>query len=210
MQNDQKKDDQKKDDQKKDDQKKDDRRKRALRGAIALSPAAAGVAVLIYAGAKPRASGSSFLSVLAVGLGAAGAALFAGILVGFVFGLPKIREEAVSREAMLATNTNLDKVSDWLTTILVGLGLVELGRASHGISSLGAALAPGLGSGPGAKSFGTALLIYSAVDGFLVGYIWTRIDLSARLHEAALDLNLRRRRAMAVAEEVPPPPEETA
>ena len=129
--------------------------------------------------------------------------------MGFLFGLPKTREQAAGSGAVLATNTNLDKVSDWLTTILVGLGLVELGKVSHGIGRLGAAMAPGLGSGPGAKSFGTALLVYSAVDGFLVGYIWTRIDLSRRFRMAAEDLNIARLRASAVAQDVPPPPGET-
>jgi hypothetical protein len=46
------------------------------------------------------------------------------------------------------------------------------------VSQIAESLAPAFGNGAGAKSFGVALLIYSVVDGFLIGYIWTRIDLS--------------------------------
>ncbi len=178
-----------------------------FRGALAVSPLAAEAAVVVYAASQPRASGSSFLSVFAVGTAVVAATLLTGLLVGFLFGLPKVREQAVSQEALLATNSNLDKVSDWLTTILVGLGLVELGKVAHGVSKLGASLAPGLGGAPGAKTFGIALLIYSAPVGFLIGYIWTRIELSARFDKAARNLNLIQARAAAVAEEVPPPPQ---
>ncbi len=115
------------------------------------------------------------------------AALFAGMLFGFLFGLPKTLDRPGGK-GHLATNTNLDQISDWLTKILVGLGLVQLGKLPHAVSAIGNSIAPGLGDGSGAKSFGVALLIYSAVDGFLVGYIWTRIDLSTRFLQAAKDL----------------------
>jgi hypothetical protein len=157
-----------------------------------LSPLVAAGAVLAYAGSDQTANdnGSTFLSVLAVGLAAIGAALFVGLLFGFLFGLPKSLEHQgqTNPNALLTTNTNLEQVSDWLTKILVGIGLVQLGKIAHGVSKLGEALAPSLGGGSGAKAFAVALLIYSVVDGFLVGYIWTRVDLSERFRKAAEDL----------------------
>jgi hypothetical protein len=89
----------------------------------------------------------------------------------------------------LTTNTNLDQISEWLTKILVGLGLVQLGKVTHGVGKIAGSLSPGLGAGAGAKPFAVALLVYSVLDGFLIGYIWTRIDLSKRFREAAEDLD---------------------
>ena len=115
-------------------------------------------------------------------------------LMGGGFGLPKTLDRTAdttpaTSKARLATNTNLDQISDWLTKILVGLGLVQLGKVTHGMSKIGDALAPGLGNGAGAKPFAVALLVYSVVDGFLIGYIWTRVDLSRRFRRAAEDLD---------------------
>jgi hypothetical protein len=154
-----------------------------LRGGVPLTPLFAVAAVLIYAVSKDEQHGATFWSVLAVGLATAGAALLAGVLLGFLFGLPRVavgaRGNTEGKDSSgLETNSNLDEVSDWLTKILVGLGLVQLGRISSAVGEIGRELAPGLGGVPGAKGFAIGLLIYSAIDGFLIGYIWTRVDLS--------------------------------
>jgi hypothetical protein len=151
---------------------------------LVASPAVALLAVLVYAGADHFGKGSNFGSVTAVGLAAGSAALASGALLGFLFGVPKALEQPKST-GLLATNTNLDQITEWLTKILVGLGLVQLGKVSHGVSRLASSLEPGLGGTPGAKAFATALLIYSAVDGFLIGYLWARIVLSERFRLAA-------------------------
>jgi hypothetical protein len=175
--------------------------KAGLDAGLMASPALAVVAVLIYAGAGHFGKGSTFGSVVAVGLAAAFAAAASGVLIGFLFGVPKALEQPKS-QGLLATNTNLDQITDWLTKILVGLGLVQLGKASHGVSSLASSLAPGLGGTPGSKSFATALLIYSAVDGFLIGYLWARIVLSERFRLVARALVKEVDQAL---ENVPPP-----
>ena len=46
-------------------------------------------------------------------------------------------------------------------------------------------MAPVLGEDEGAESFGVGLLIYSAVDGFLLGYLWARTVVSRLFSEAA-------------------------
>jgi hypothetical protein len=153
-----------------------------------LSPLIAVLAVVGYAASGDIKGGSTFLSVLAVGLAAATAALLGGTVLGFLFGLPKTVDRS-STEARLTTNTNLDQISEWLTKILVGLGLVQLGKVTHGVGKIAGAIAPGLGAGTGAKPFAVALLVFSVLDGFLIGYIWTRIDLSKRFREAAEDLD---------------------
>jgi hypothetical protein len=152
---------------------------RGARGFVPVSPFFAVAAIVIYAAAEHHKDGATFWSVLGVGLATAGAALLSGVLLGFLFGLPRVAgSRRAGTDGRLETNSNLDEVSDWLTKILVGLGLVQLGRISHAVSHMARELAPGFGGVPGAKGFAVGLLIYSAVDGFLIGYIWTRVDLS--------------------------------
>jgi len=62
-----------------------------------------------------------------VGLFLAGASTVAGSLVGFLFGVPQYRrpDHSSTRNANSTTtpNTNLEQISDWLTKIIVGVGL---------------------------------------------------------------------------------------
>jgi hypothetical protein len=154
---------------------------------VCSSPGVIPVAVLVYAGSDHLQRGSNFGSVTAVGIAAGLAALISGVLVGFLFGLPQTVSQAKPK-GLLTTNTSLDQITDWLTKILVGLGLVQLGKLSHGVSKLSSSLAPGLGNGPGAKAFATALLVFGAADGFLIGYLWARLVLSKRFNVAARGL----------------------
>lgn len=100
--------------------------------------------------------------------------LASGALVGFLFGVPKFNSEA-AKEAALRPNSNIEVVSDWLTKIIVGVGLVEfhhIGEFLTGISSdLGQALAPQTG----AASFARALIVYFFIAGIIQGYLLTRM-----------------------------------
>jgi len=187
-------------------------RRRVLGRAMASSALVGPAAALVFAASGHFQPGATFWSVLAVGVMASAAALMLGALIGFLFGLPKSLGRTGSK-ALLATNTNLDEVSDWITKILVGLGLVQLGKVASGIGGLASALAPGLGGGTGAHPFASGLLVYSAVDGFLLGYLWTRIVVSMRLNEAAQALEARsevlKEPLAAAPPPAPPPPPET-
>jgi hypothetical protein len=78
------------------------------------------------------------------------AALVVGALLGSLFALPRYRDEESPgqpmRSSRLTVNANLEQISDWLTEILVGVGLIELGK-----------IGPGLGSGPARVLDGAAL-----------------------------------------------------
>jgi hypothetical protein len=156
---------------------------------IVASPLVAFSAAVIYAGAEvsTATSGATFWSVLALCFAAAAASLIVGALVGFLFGFPRTSENPGST-SLLTTNTNLDQISDWLTKILVGLGLVQFGKIIHGINDLATSLAPGLGEGSGAQPFAFGLLVYAAVDGFLLGYLWARTVASSLFLSAAEEL----------------------
>jgi hypothetical protein len=81
-------------------------------------------------------------------------------------------------------NTNLEQISDWLTKILVGVGLTQIAGIRHGLSSLTAFVAQGLGAPAVGQVFALALLSYSFVLGFLFGYLWTRLFLAGALRAA--------------------------
>lgn len=165
------------------------------------SPAFPVIATVIYAASGTLGGDSNFGSVVASGAIVSGAALLVGTLLGFLFGLPRTIEKA-STESSLTSNTNLDQISDWLTKILVGLGLVQLGKVESGIESIAEAAAPALGGTTGAMTFAVGLLVFSVIDGFLLGYLWTRIVVSARLKEAADNLDT----VLSKSSPQPPPP----
>jgi hypothetical protein len=114
--------------------------------------------------------------------------LATGALAGFLFGVPRVNQDA-SKSAALRPNSNIEVVSDWLTKIIVGVGLVEfrsLGTFLNGISvDLGAALVPpGVVSGAiEAASFGKALIVYFSVAGMIQGYLLTRMYLTEQFQE---------------------------
>lgn len=139
-------------------------------------------AILAYAGGAQGPFTQAFFSVVGVGLVVAAAALMVGILAGFLFAVPRGPTETSG--TTLSTNTNLDKVSDWLTTILVGLGLVQLGELDGAFEGLSEGIAPGLGDGANAETFALGLLIFSLIDGFLIGYLGTRLVVALRFKEA--------------------------
>lgn len=111
-----------------------------------------------------------------------------GVLIGFLFGIPKILQNTKSAAAnapetraySVQVNTNLTEISDWLTKIIVGLGLVHLTKAPPYLRSLAQALADGLllQYHVSALAFAYGLIVCYAVVGFLFGYLFTRLVLA--------------------------------
>jgi hypothetical protein len=122
-------------------------------------------------------------SVFAVALVVAGGAFLTGGLLGFLFGVPRslAGSETLPAEGAATggyrANTNLEQISDWLTKILVGVGLVELGTLIKNGRRLAEYLAPALGDRPSSPSFAVAILILFAISGFLIFYLVTRLYL---------------------------------
>jgi hypothetical protein len=106
-------------------------------------------------------------------------AFAAGVFVGFLFGVPHASKSNNNPQqeghAAFLTNSNLVEISDWLTKILVGLGLIQLGRATHGLGSLIDSVRIGLGRGSGSTLMAAGLLIVGAVGGFMCSYLVTVI-----------------------------------
>jgi hypothetical protein len=142
-----------------------------------------------------RSSGEA----LAIGLFTASAAFAVGALFGFLFGIPRSSGAAANADAgtgreasageaaavpHFTTNTNLEQISDWLTKILVGVGLVQIHQVSGAIEDLADGLAPGLGAQ--GFSVAVALLVAFVITGFITGYLFTRLRLPGALELASV------------------------
>jgi hypothetical protein len=114
----------------------------------------------------------------------AGGAFAVGTLFGFLFGIPKTVQEQVDATAgrklaadgsaaVQSTNTNLEQISDWLTKILVGVGLTQIHELRGQLASIGRYFAVG-----NAPAITLAMVCNFAVAGFLTGYLLTRLFLT--------------------------------
>ena len=82
-------------------------------------------------------------------------------------------------------NSNLVEVSDWLTKIIVGVGLIELKSLPATAQGVAAFIAPSLAIAPDtAKAVVGGVMLFFSVHGFLIGYLLTRIYLSIMIKRA--------------------------
>lgn len=145
------------------------------------------------------------------------AAFASGSFLGFLFGVPRVlsnegegaaavaadqpvsplaeagKEPQKKPTRMLRSNTNLERISDWLTTMLVGATLVQLYKINDLLVEFRQFLAEfakvfpgGAPAGPSAGVLpvvGPIVLIFGAVCGFLYMYLNTRLILSRLFHQ---------------------------
>ena len=121
------------------------------------------------------------------------AAGMGGAAFGFLFGIPRsvaagtqaptdAAQPGASR-ASYSQNTNLEQISDWLTKIVVGVGLVEAKDIAVGFGELSAKAAAAWDLADGSATAGAIMLI-GAVIGFLRCYVWTRTEFINELERA--------------------------
>jgi hypothetical protein len=123
------------------------------------------------------------------------AAGFAGAFFGFLFGIPRsivsargITDTAAGDERQKVgavvgnldpdatqPNTNLEQISDWLTKILVGATLTQLGHIPAALGSLFATIGSAIGNDSSDTVFVGALTIYTGLAGFVQGWIAARV-----------------------------------
>ena len=151
-------------------------------------------------------------TALATGLLISGACLLLGGLVGFLFGIPRTLQESsestskapkasggleserptAGGQVQYKANTNLEQISDWLTKILVGVGLTQLTTLPKKLPELAAYLAPAFGGQAASGDlFAIAMVFYFLSAGFLFGYLWTRLFLAGALARADVQTFLR-------------------
>jgi hypothetical protein len=130
---------------------------------------------------------------ISVGLLAACAAFMVGTLVGLVLAIPRVVSSGAYRHQQTSElgqeqtevpqvlpSTNLAEISDWLTKLLLGAGLVSLTRLGRPLSQLIDNVARGLGGGTAsggvtasAAVIAGAILVNYVILGFLGGYLTT-------------------------------------
>lgn len=137
------------------------------------------------------------------------AAFSVGGLIGFIFGIPRSLQQRAAgaqgapvetnsrqldeaststRAPTVSTNTNLEDVSDWLTKILVGVGLTQAANLWREFGEVSKNLAQGFGSPMRAGPLIGAVLITFFVMGFVVGYLVTRLVLTKAFSEVNREL----------------------
>jgi len=167
------------------------------------------IAILYGVGRHP------FWQILSAVAMFAAASMAAGGLLGLLFGVPRSLGTVQAHDqstgavstalAGIGANTNLEQISDWLTKIIVGVSLTQLGSIKRGGSHLFNAMAPSLGGGANGAAFAGGLVIYFSVLGFFVGWLYARLRLGAAMSAADAMLEIGRRadkspdRAMARA-----------
>jgi pYEATS domain-containing protein involved in immunity len=138
-------------------------------------------------------------------LAVSGAATVVGGFVGFLFGIPRFdyaaREAAAASAAATSAapgttgmssgstpqttgtrapvrykpSANLDEIADWLTKIIVGLGLTQLVNVGPGLASISTYVVRECGIGCPSPSMVAAVIVFGAFAGLLFGYLWTRL-----------------------------------
>lgn len=127
------------------------------------------------------ATTASFLKVLGL-LGILSASgLVTGAFFGLLFGIP--RSLTIAGQTVQA-NTNFEQISDWLTKVLIGVGLAELSPIKDLLVSLEQLLECQLSGTQIGGVAGLATLIAYFFAGFLWSYFESRTSLMAIFGEA--------------------------
>lgn len=131
--------------------------------------------------------------LVAVGFFVALASAGLGCTAGFLFGIPKLADAPDGQTlsgpqadqvalTRMVFNTNLGQVSDWVTKIVIGLGIAQFGEVLDGARWLAARFAT-VFDGDGlsrteASAFGLSLVIGATSISFLMMYMWTATRLT--------------------------------
>ena len=133
------------------------------------------VALAASASGGPRWSDGLQLIVYMLG------AIMVASVLGLIFGVPRAREDSgAPTTERYSANSNLEQISDWLTKVLVGAGLVQLGALTGGLSALGDYLGSDLRI-RNAEAAAVAITLYGLGVGFTFAYLWSRVRLRVLL-----------------------------
>jgi CheY-like chemotaxis protein len=143
------------------------------------------------------------------------AAALVAALLGLIFGVPRARTETANdtgrdasatemangRTNFYSANSNLEQISDWLTKILVGAGLVQLGRLPSALRRLAEFLGDDIGI-PNGEAVSIVVAVYGAGLGFLITYLWVRLRLRVLLESSEQQADEQSRQIREVASHV--------
>lgn len=211
------------------------RTRRVLRGLafLFIGLVATAVIAIVLARVGPGAG------QVGIGLIILQSAFLVGALLGFLFSLPRVLARGnptpdayadqvgatAGARRLLQTNSNLERVSDWLTTLLIGIALADLSQLNDQLGNfrdfvaefsgpcveaaqrLGQASAPSpvVAASTAAEAVANCsllpalapmLLIVGAVLGFLAMYLYTRIVIARLFEDVESGLGREEQRAV--------------
>jgi len=161
--------------------------------------------VVIYSACFPL---KQVLNIASTGLLLAGASFITGGFLGFIFGIPRtnaLEEERVNEDGVrlprnsYKPNTNLEQISDWLTKILVGVGLTQIPTIIVRFNSMVRFFAGYLGNN---SAMVACIIIYFSVFGFMMGFLWSRLYMASAIQAAEREAELLLKVEQRIVKEV--------
>jgi uncharacterized membrane protein (DUF485 family) len=132
--------------------------------------------------------------ILFIGIILGIAAFLSSFFIGTLFGMPKRNNE---KESDYSLNNSLVEISDWLTKIIVGLGLVNLKEIPDYLISLGEYVRTSSKyDGQLINIYSIGIVIYFGFLGLYIGYNYMRLVLSNK-YKYADDSLIRKELEMA-------------
>lgn len=124
----------------------------------------------------------NLLSSFSFGALIGGASFLIGGFIAFLFAIPKVlqpgtNESGTSKEFSYLHNDNLVQISDWLTKIIVGVGLTQVNEIPEQLTKLGLRVKPVFGGDAIGEVVGITIVLYFLTAGFLWSYLWSRLHL---------------------------------
>jgi hypothetical protein len=168
-------------------------------GLILLGALVPIVAIVLFVCARNRPMGADTSVVTDEALVAGACAMLLAYLaaatilgggLGFLFGVPRTAAVEAQRTGGnrpnsntggSRPNSNLEQISDWLTKVLVGATLTQVGRIPGAATELFIALGSPLGVGDAGTVFAGAITVYGLIFGFCAAWITTRVWLERML-----------------------------
>lgn len=128
-------------------------------------------------------------SMLATLFFVAGALFTFSNLIGFLFGIPRttVIDESEKSKSQYIGNDNLLQVSDWITKIILGLGLTQLNEIPYLLKRIAKFIIEN--TRVSNQALIILIILYFTCLGFLFGYLWTRLYFIKMLHASDNDVS---------------------
>jgi len=135
------------------------------------------IVMSIQFGNKEGSGSPNTFQVLGAAILIAGSSFTSGGLAGLLFGIPKLlqKENQVDNQTAIVQNDNLVEISDWLTKIIVGVGLTQLYQIPGFLGRIGRYFSPVFGNANDSKAAVICIILYFLALGFFALYLWTRL-----------------------------------
>lgn len=132
---------------------------------------------------------SFIYSMLATLFFVAGAFFTFSNLFGFLFGIPRttVIDESEKSKSQYIGNDNLLQVSDWITKIIIGLGLTQINEIPSFLKRISNFII--VNTHVSNQALIILIILYYSCLGFLFGYLWTRLYFIKMLHASDNDVN---------------------